>query len=176
MWVSYVQSSSQNVMTLLILLILAEIRRCLCLADIFGGLAWLKMLPNMWLNVTSCQRNKASIQRPAGLLQPLPVPSESWSSVSMDFVVDLPATADGYDSIMVTVDRLTKMVHLAPCRKTDDAVAVSWLFYKHVASLHGFPESFVTDRDPKFMSKFWQSLMQRLHMSHFASHGFPPSD
>jgi hypothetical protein len=122
----------------------------------------------------SCQRHKASSQRPAGLLQPLPVPAQPWSSVSMDFVVDLPSTADGFDSIMVMVDRLTKMVHLAPCRKTDDAAAVSWLFYKHVASLHGFPESLVTDRDPKFMSKFWNSLMQRLHMSHFASTAFHP--
>jgi hypothetical protein len=114
----------------------------------------------------SCQRNKASSQRPAGLLQPLPVPAQPWSSISMDFVVDLPQTANGYDSILVMVDRLTKMVHLAPCHKSDDAPAVAWLFYQHVASLHGFPESLITDRDPKFMSQFWDSLMQRLHMTH----------
>jgi hypothetical protein len=61
MWVSYVQSFSQNVMTLLILLILAEIRRCLCLADISGGLAWLTMLPNMWLNVTAVSGIKLAV-------------------------------------------------------------------------------------------------------------------
>jgi hypothetical protein len=92
----------------------------------------------------------------------------------MDFVVDLPTTSDGHDSILVMVDTLTKMVHLAPCDKTDDASAATWLFYKHVASLHGFPDSLVTDRDPKFMSRFWDSLMQRLHMTHFASTAFHP--
>ena len=122
----------------------------------------------------SCQRNKASSQSPAGLLQPLPVPGQPWSSISMDFVVDLPVTANGYDSILVMVDRLTKMVHLAPCHKTDDAFTVAWLFYKHVASLHGFPESLVTDRDPKFMSNFWASLMERLRMTHLASTAFHP--
>ena len=122
----------------------------------------------------SCQRNKASSQSPAGLLQPLPVPGQPWSSISMDFVVDLPVTTDGYDSILVMVDRLTKMVHLAPCHKTDDASTVAWLFYKHVASLHGFPESLVTDRDPKFMSNFWASLMARLRMTHLASTAFHP--
>ena len=122
----------------------------------------------------SCQRNKTSSQRPAGLLQPLPVPIQPWSSISMDFVVDLPATANAYDSILVMVDRLTKMVHLAPCNKADDAPAVAWLFYKHVASLHGFPASLITDRDPKFMSQFWASLMERLHMTHFASSAFHP--
>ena len=122
----------------------------------------------------SCQRNKVSNQVPAGLLQPLPVPGQPWSSMSMDFVVDLPTTANGFDSIMVMVDRLTKMVHLAPCHKADNASDVAMLFQKHVACLHGFPDSVVTDRDPKFMSKFWQSLMDHLHMSHYASTSFHP--
>jgi hypothetical protein len=52
--------------------------------------------------------------RPAGLLQPLPVPTDTWMSVGMDLVTDLPVTTDGYDAIVVFVDRLSKMVHLCP--------------------------------------------------------------
>jgi len=122
----------------------------------------------------SCQRNKTSNQVPAGLLQPLPTPGQPWESISMDFVVDLPSTSNGYDAILVMVDRLTKMVHLAPCHKADDASAVAWLFHKHIACLHGFPNSMITDRDPKFMSQFWQSLMDHLHMTHHASTAFHP--
>ena len=56
-----------------------------------------------------CQRVKAEHQRPAGLLQPLKVPEWKWEEISMDFIVGLPRTRDGYDSIWVIVDRLTKV-------------------------------------------------------------------
>lgn len=57
-----------------------------------------------------CQRNKASNQKPSGLLQPLAVPKDRWSEVTMDFITGLPCTPRGYDAIMVMCDRLTKMV------------------------------------------------------------------
>jgi hypothetical protein len=58
-----------------------------------------------------CQRVKAEHQRPAGLLQPLKVPEWKWEEIGMDFIVGLPHTQDGYDSILVIVDRLTKVAH-----------------------------------------------------------------
>jgi hypothetical protein len=58
-----------------------------------------------------CQRVKAEHQRPAGLLQPLKVPEWKWEEIGMDFIVGLPHTQDGYDSIWVIVDRLTKVAH-----------------------------------------------------------------
>ena len=61
-----------------------------------------------------CQRVKYSRERPAGLLQPLAIPDEPWSSVSMDFIVELPRSYSGHDAILVFVDRLTKMVRAAP--------------------------------------------------------------
>jgi hypothetical protein len=67
-------------------------------------------------NCDACQRNKASNQKPAGLLNPLSVPGWRWESVSMDHITKLPKTAKGYDSICVFVDRLSKMVHLVPCK------------------------------------------------------------
>ena len=63
-----------------------------------------------------CKRVKASHLRPAGLLQPLTIPSGKWEDISMDFIVGLPKTAKGYDSIWVLVDRLTKSAHFIPVK------------------------------------------------------------
>lgn len=117
----------------------------------------------------SCQRNKSSNQVPYGLLQPLPLPSQRWSQVTMDLIVQLPKTPRGYDAVATFVDRLTKMVHFAPCHTSDDAPAIAQLFFDHVFKLHGLPESIVSDRDRRFISKFWQALFRlvgtRLAMS-----------
>jgi hypothetical protein len=64
----------------------------------------------------TCQRIKAEHQKLAGLLQPLPIPVWKWDEVGMDFVVGLPKTPKGYDSIWVIVDRLTKVAHFLPLR------------------------------------------------------------
>jgi len=109
-----------------------------------------------------CQRNKNNQRLPAGLLQPLPIPEEAWQSISMDMVTDLPETPQGYDSITVFVDRLTKMVHLAPCKKTDTAKDIAQLFLREVFRLHGVPSHMVTDRDPKFTSIFWKEFFTLL--------------
>jgi hypothetical protein len=65
-----------------------------------------------------CQRVKAEHQRPAGLLQPLKVPEWKWEEISIDFIIGLPRTRDGYDSIWVIVDRLTKVAHFIPVKTT----------------------------------------------------------
>jgi hypothetical protein len=65
-----------------------------------------------------CQRVKAEHQRPAGLLQPLKVPEWKWEEIGMDFIVGLPCTRDGYDSIWIIVDRLTKVAHFIPVKTT----------------------------------------------------------
>jgi len=59
-----------------------------------------------------CQRDKSRNQKPGGLLQPLQIPEQSWNSISMDFITDLPVTNNGNDGILVFVDRLTKMTML----------------------------------------------------------------
>jgi hypothetical protein len=65
-----------------------------------------------------CQKVKAEYQRPTGLLQPLKVPEWKWEEIDMDFIVGLPRTRDGYDSIWVIVDRLTKVAHFIPVKTT----------------------------------------------------------
>ncbi|GJP30377.1 hypothetical protein CLOM_g962, partial [Closterium sp. NIES-68] len=102
-----------------------------------------------------CQRMKSSHQRPTGLLQPLEPPQRPWQHVTMDFVTGLPAGPSGNDAVLVVVDRLTKMAHFAPCRTTITAKETARLFISTVVRLHGIPAAIISDRDPKFTSKFW---------------------
>ena len=122
----------------------------------------------------SCQMVKPSNQLPAGLLHPLPVPGQPWESVSMDMVTDLPQTIKGFDSITVFVDRLTKMVHLAPSKKTDKASDVADLFIKEVFSRHGMPKQLVSDRGSVFTSNFWKEFMEQLQCKHAMSTAYHP--
>ena len=122
----------------------------------------------------SCQRNKPLLARPAGLLQPLPVPSHPWESVSMDFIVDLPKTAQGFDAIFTVVDRFSKLTHFIPMVTDATAEDVASLFIQEVYKHHGLPSSIVSDRDPKFTSKFWGAVMAHLQTSLKMSTAYHP--
>lgn len=122
----------------------------------------------------SCQRTKGSNQRPGGLLRPLPIPSDTWQSVGMDMVTDLPVTEDGYDSITVFVDRLSKMVRLAPCKTNMDAPELADLFLAHVFRSHGVPSHFVSDRGSIFVSNFWKAFTQKLGIGSAMSSAYHP--
>ena len=107
----------------------------------------------------TCARSKAVHHRPYGLLQPLPIPRRPWASISMDFITDLPRVG-AYDSVLVMVDRFTKMAHFAPCAKTISGDETTTLFLKEVVRLHGLPDDITSDRGPQFVSNFWRQLLQ----------------
>jgi hypothetical protein len=92
----------------------------------------------------------------------------------MDLIVSLPRTAAGFTAIAVFVDRLSKMVRLAPCRDDTTAAEFADLFVQHVFRSHGLPAQIVSDRDPRFVSKFWRALMERLGVSQALSSAFHP--
>ena len=96
------------------------------------------------LSCNVCSRSKTPRHRLYGLLQPLPIPHQPWSSVSMDFITDLPAS-NSFDSIFVVVDRLTKMAHFVPCKKTSSSEDTGRFFLDNVYCYHGLPDDIVSN-------------------------------
>jgi hypothetical protein len=120
------------------------------------------MITQYVVTCPSCQRVKAKPLKPAGFLQPLNAPYRPWSSVSVDFIVGLPKTAEGYDSIAVWVDRMTKMVHFVPRKSSDSVLHLVNMFMWTIFRPHGCPLEIVSDRDPLFTSSFWEEFMSAL--------------
>ena len=104
-----------------------------------------------------CQRSKYETTRPAGFLQPLPIPGQVWKDISMDFIEGLPKSW-GKSVIFVIVDRLTKFAHFLPLSHPYTAKTVAATFIDHIYSLYGLPHSIVSDRDTVFTSEFWKEL------------------
>ena len=121
-----------------------------------------------------CQKIKAKRVKLPGMLQSLDIPEMKWECVSMDFVTGLPSVSGGYDSIFVVVDKLTKVAHLIPVKKTFATSDVAKVFIKEVVWSHGFPRRIISDRDSKFTSKFWKALFDSVETELSMSTAFHP--
>jgi hypothetical protein len=92
------------------------------------------------------QRVKTEHQRPTGLLQPLKVLEWMWEEIAMNFIVRLPRTQSGYDSIWAIMDRLTKVAHFIPVKTTYYGLQLAELYMSRIVCLHGVPKKIVSDR------------------------------
>ncbi|GKE70367.1 retrotransposon protein, putative, ty3-gypsy subclass [Tanacetum coccineum] len=97
---------------------------------------------------------RAQHQKPSGLLVQPEIPEWKWEKIIMDFVTKLPKTANGYDSIWVIMDHLTKSTHFLPMRENDPMEKLMNLYMKEVVTRHGVPVSIISDRDGIFTSLF----------------------
>ena len=118
---------------------------------------------------------KSDNRKKVGLLQPISIPSRKWEQITIDLMTDLPLLI-GYTAIAIFVDRLTKMVHFAPCTKEISADQYPQLFIDNVFQLHGTPEVIISDWDPRFTSQFWTEFFQILWDGSLIEHGVSPTN
>ncbi|GJY15068.1 putative reverse transcriptase domain-containing protein [Tanacetum coccineum] len=137
--------------------------------------------PNMKANIATyvskcltCAKVKAEHQRPSGLLVQPDIPQWKRDNITMDFVTKLPKSSQGYDTIWVIVDRLTKSAIFVPMRETDPMDKLARMYLKEVVTRHGIPLSIICDRDPRFASNFWRSLQNALGTSLDMSTAYHP--
>ncbi|KAF0930307.1 hypothetical protein E2562_031975 [Oryza meyeriana var. granulata] len=117
---------------------------------------WLASSPAL-LGCFVCQQNKTEHLHPAGLLQPLEVPSSVWANIAMDFMEGFPKVG-GKSVVLTVVDRFSKYTHFVAIGHPYTATSVAHVFFDHIVRLHGLPCSIVSDRDPVFTSTFWTEL------------------
>ncbi len=128
---------------------------------------WPSMQTDIKNYIKSCEiccRSKDPRHKPYGLLKPLEIPDRPWTSLSMDFITDLPSS-NGYTCILVVLDRFTKMGHFIPFPNVPSSEDTANAFMLHIFRLHGLPNEILTDRGTQFTSKFWTAICATLKIS-----------
>ncbi|GJY57310.1 putative reverse transcriptase domain-containing protein [Tanacetum coccineum] len=129
---------------------------------------WPNMKADITTYVSKCltyAKVKAKHQRPSRLLVQPEIPQWKWDNITMDFVIKLPKSPQGFDTIWVIINRLTKSAIFVPMRETDPLKKLGRLYLKEVVARHGIPVSIICDRDPRFASRFWRTLQKALGTS-----------
>ena len=108
-----------------------------------------------------CQMNKHPTTLPDGIVTPLPVPTEPFSSIAIDFAGLFPSD-NNKELILVVLDRFTGCTYLIPVSQNITAVETANILIERIFSVHGFPTSIVSDEDPRFTSHFWQQFMANI--------------
>jgi hypothetical protein len=124
---------------------------------------WLKIkkeVVNYIAMCLECQKVKTKHRHLTGLLQPLPILEWKWKVVTINFITKFPRTMKQHDSIMVVVDKLTKVTHFIHVKTTHKATNIAEIYMKKVVRLHGVHKAIVSERDPKFTYNFWKGLFK----------------
>ena len=138
---------------------------------------WTKMKKEIIAYVSRCDtysRVKVDHLKPAGLLQPLSIPGWKWEEISMDFIVGLPPTQRGFDSIWVIVDHLTKSAHFILVSTCYRPHQYAELYVTHIIHLHGVPRTIMSDRGSQFIACFWEHLHKELDTNLVQSSAYHP--
>ena len=114
-------------------------------------------------NYHTCTCTKTPRHAKFEVLQPLPVPQHRWKDMIMDFIVSLPLV-NGYDSVCVSVNRLTKEQHLTACHFIITSEGLADLFIRDIFRLHGLPDSVTSDRGPQFIGAAWKQVCRKLRI------------
>jgi len=133
-----------------------------------SALAWRFFWPRMYQEAkqyirgcATCHRSKPFNQRSYGLLQPLEIPAERWKRINIDFIVKLPSSSSGNDTIITFIDGLTKRAYwIATAEKTLTAEWFAEIFIDFYFRLHGLPTDILSDQDVRFTSEWWQHFMK----------------
>jgi hypothetical protein len=145
--------------------------------DLKKNFWWTRMKREITRYVSECdtyRRIKADHLRPAGNLQPLSIPEWKWENICMDFIVGLPRTPRGYNSIWVIVDRLTKSAHFIPVAMTYRVGQYAKLYISHIVCYHGIPKTIISDRGSIFVARFWEQLYAYLGTHLIRSSAYHP--
>nr|GEV87799.1 hypothetical protein [Tanacetum cinerariifolium] len=125
--------------------------------------------PNIKANIATyvskcltCSKVKAEHQKPSGLLVQPEIPKQKWDKITMDFITKLPKTTNGYDTIWVIVNYLTKSAHFLTMSENDPMEKLVKLYMKEVVTQHSVPASIISNHDDRFTSLFWEALHKAL--------------
>lgn len=133
---------------------------------------------NAWCRAClRCKMATSTRHRPYGPLAPLPPPDRAWEEVTFDFITDLPQCRQSgvdYDSIMVIVDRLTKMAHYVPARSDWDGKDLGYVWIREIIRLHGVPKRIISDRGPLMNAKHWETFNHYLNARRVLTSAYHP--
>ena len=131
---------------------------------IVSGYYWPKMsreILKFILSCNVCQKSKVKQHAPYRMLKPIPIPSQPFEVISMDFIPDMPES-QVFNNILVIVDKLTKDLNIIPCHTEINENKVAKLIFKHIFTQYGLPRQIITDHDPKWTSLFWKSVCKQM--------------
>ena len=137
---------------------------------------WLRMSRDIKKYVGTCdicQKTKPRHHAPIRMLQPILIPSQPFEVVSMDFIPELPES-DGYNNILVIIDKLMKYTIFIPTTTTITKKGTAELFFRHVIAQYGIPRQVISDRDTRWKGEFWKEICDRMGMKRALTTAYHP--